>query len=369
MGVGPTVVGTRLFGDSLVAQVQSGVEHDLNTAFLVYNDPPQRHTRRRSSSSPGSRTSSPRFVEGRRWNLSAHLARRREMAGLDMLTVTDADGIVVSRATPARAHGDDQSSDQVVGHVLSNRGSISGSMVVPGDVLELDAPELAARARMPILETPRARPSDLGVLSDGMALKAAAPIMANGTLIGVLYGGVLLNGSEDIVDRVKETAYAGETWQGKDIGTATIFQDDVRISTNVMSQQRRAAPSARACPRRSTTGSSVTGGRWIASAFVVDDWYITAYGPIHDLEEQVIGILYVGVLAGKFDAMRDEDGLDFRSRRASQAWWSPSSSRAFCRRASSGRFVTWRGRHRISPTDESTRAWRWIRRPPTSSWN
>ncbi|MCK5596595.1 MAG: hypothetical protein KAJ04_04030, partial [Candidatus Eisenbacteria sp.] len=37
MGVGSTIIGTRLFGDSLVTQVQRGVDHDLNTAFLVYN--------------------------------------------------------------------------------------------------------------------------------------------------------------------------------------------------------------------------------------------------------------------------------------------------------------------------------------------
>ena len=48
------------------------------------------------------------------------------------------------------------------------------------------------------------------------------------------------------------------------------------------------------------------GGRWVARAFVVDDWYITAYGPIRDLEDGIIGILYVGVLAGKFDAMRTQ---------------------------------------------------------------
>ena len=46
------------------------------------------------------------------------------------------------------------------------------------------------------------------------------------------------------------------------------------------------------------------GKRWIARAFVVEDWYITAYGPIRDLNDRVIGILYVGVLAGKFEAMR-----------------------------------------------------------------
>ena len=34
------------------------------------------------------------------------------------------------------------------------------------------------------------------------------------------------------------------------------------------------------------------GAQWIARAFVVDDWYITAYGPIMDPNGAVIGIIY-----------------------------------------------------------------------------
>ena len=297
MGVGSTIIGTRLFGDSLVAQVQRGVEHDLNTAFLVYNTHlSQIQTQIEFMSREPDIVSA--LDEGRRWNLSNHLARRKESAGLDVLAVTDASGVVVARALPVRGHGDDQSADQVVGHVLTNRSSVAGTTVVPGDMLAL-----AELARMDVLETPRARPSELDVLTDGMVLKAAAPIMAGGKLLGVVYGGVLLNRGEDIVDSLKETAYAGETWQGKDIGTATIFQDDVRIATNVMDRSGDRAIGTRVSEE---VYNRVVrdGGRWVARAFVVDDWYITAYGPIRDLQEQVIGILYVGVLAGKFDAMR-----------------------------------------------------------------
>ncbi len=302
MGVGSTVIGTRLFGDSLVAQVQRGVEHDLNTAFLVYNTHLS-DIRTQVEFIASEPSIADAVAGGRRANLSAILARRRDAAGLDMLTVTDADGVVVARAMPSAAKGDDRSADQVVRRVMESRESVAGTTVVPGDVLEFEAPELAARARLDVLETPRARPSDLRVLTDGMTLKAAAPIFARGEFVGVVYGGVLLNGGEDIVDSVKETAYAGETWQGKDIGTATIFQDDVRISTNVMASGGERAVGTRVSEE---VYDRVVheGGRWIARAFVVDDWYITAYGPIRDPDERVIGILYVGVLAGKFDAIR-----------------------------------------------------------------
>ena len=67
-----------------------------------------------------------------------------------------------------------------------------------------------------------------------MMLKAASPVFdAQDNLIGILYGGSLLNRDFKIVDKVKETVYEKVKYKGKDIGTATIFQDDVRISTNV----------------------------------------------------------------------------------------------------------------------------------------
>jgi len=35
-------------------------------------------------------------------------------------------------------------------------------------------------------------------------------------------------------------------------------------------------------------------------AFVVDDWYITAYEPIHEPDGQIIGALYVGLLEAPY---------------------------------------------------------------------
>ncbi|MFQ6061756.1 MAG: cache domain-containing protein [Methanosarcinales archaeon] len=38
------------------------------------------------------------------------------------------------------------------------------------------------------------------------------------------------------------------------------------------------------------------GKAWIDRAFVVNDWYITAYEPIRNIDNKIIGILYVGML-------------------------------------------------------------------------
>jgi two-component system NtrC family sensor kinase len=44
----------------------------------------------------------------------------------------------------------------------------------------------------------------------------------------------------------------------------------------------------------------VEGKDWVGRAFVVDDWYITTYTPIYDMNKNLIGILYVGLLEAKY---------------------------------------------------------------------
>ena len=308
MGVVSTIVGTRLLGDGLVRRVQDSVERDLSTAYLVYNGrlgDIETLVRLVASEPVLSRD----ILERQHQGLSQLLADRMATWGLDVLAVTDLDGKVVSRGSAATT-GDTVRDDPVVARVIDTGSPVSGTVIVPADALAREAPELAERARMELLETPRARPTDRRTLEAGMMLKAAAPIMRGGEMAGVLYGGVLLNRREDIVDRVKRTAYAGETWNNKEIGTVTIFQDDVRIATNVVARDGKRALGTRVSEEvyDRVVGE---GSQWVARAFVVDDWYITAYGPILDPDGAVVGIIYVGVLAGKFDAVRSKTVLTF----------------------------------------------------------
>lgn len=90
-------------------------------------------------------------------------------------------------------------------------------------------------------------------------------------------------------------------------GTATLFQrinergDMLRVATTV-----RATPSERAIgtyiPAVQPDGSDnpviaaiLNGKTYHGRAYVVHDWYLTAYEPLHDSNGQLIGMLYVGV--------------------------------------------------------------------------
>jgi two-component system NtrC family sensor kinase len=138
-----------------------------------------------------------------------------------------------------------------------------------------------------------------------MAIVAAVPLYENGETLGVLYGGVLLNDSTDIVNRVKESVFQREIYKGQHIGITTIFFNDIRISTNVIEEDRNRAIGTRVS---SEVKEKVLeqGERWTDRAFVVHDWYITAYEPLEDIYGNRIGMLSVGVLEKKYNDIRTE---------------------------------------------------------------
>jgi two-component system NtrC family sensor kinase len=142
-------------------------------------------------------------------------------------------------------------------------------------------------------------------------LKAAAPIFdQDNNLLGVVYGGVLLNRNYEIVDKVKQTVYENFKYEGQDIGTATIFMDDIRISTNVKNQDGTRAIGTRVS-EEVYEQVIVKGERWIDRAYVVNNWYITAYEPIRDVYNRAIGILYVGILEQKYLDIQRQTVLTF----------------------------------------------------------
>ena len=138
-----------------------------------------------------------------------------------------------------------------------------------------------------------------------MVLKSAYPVLDfNGEVVGVLMGGTLLNRNYEIVDRIKNIVFKDAKYKGKEIGTATIFMGDLRISTNVFDREGNRATGTRVM--KEVYGQVFEKGiPWIQRAFVVDDWYITAYEPIRDIQDNIVGLLYVGMLESKYAVMKE----------------------------------------------------------------
>jgi two-component system NtrC family sensor kinase len=224
----------------------------------------------------------------------------------DILTLTDNSGRILTRTRNPSISGDSQADDDLVSRILSTGQAIAATVIVPTEELRKEGADLAEQACIEFIPTPKAKPTLEIRQTSGMMMKAGAPIHGyDGSLIGVLYAGKLINRNYKIVDKVKDTVYQAVKYKGKDIGTATIFQGDLRISTNVMRQDGTRAIGTRVS-EEVYEQVLVKGLPWIDRAFVVNNWYIAAYEPIRDIKDEIVGILYVGILEKKFTDMRNK---------------------------------------------------------------
>ncbi len=221
----------------------------------------------------------------------------------------------------ATAAGDDKTVARLA-EQLKDRGGFSFLRVVPAEVFAgedvrqptvgievLDAetlaaldPALAESVRLPLIQTRRARPTERRLEDRGMLIRARHPVVnGDGTIDLVLDGGVLLNNNFTFVDTIRDLVYGPGSLPEGSIGTVTVFLDDVRISTNVPRLAGQRALGTRVSDEVSRSVLD-NGERWIDRAFVVNDWYISAYEPIIDVHGKRIGILYAGYLEAPFRA-------------------------------------------------------------------
>jgi two-component system NtrC family sensor kinase len=162
--------------------------------------------------------------------------------------------------------------------------------------------DLTQRAQIPLIETKAAVPTSRSVEDRGMVVHTAAHVDVPG-FDGVLVGGTLLNRNLDFIDTINDLVYRSTDSQDARQGTATLFLEDVRVSTNV-----RLFEDVRALGTRvsaAVRGAVLDDGHtWLDRAFVVNDWYISGYLPITDSFGARVGMLYVGFLEAPFQAAK-----------------------------------------------------------------
>ncbi|WP_299750555.1 cache domain-containing protein [uncultured Tateyamaria sp.] len=170
--------------------------------------------------------------------------------------------------------------------------------IFSGEMLATISPDLAERARLPLIDTEAAVPTDRTVEDRGMVIHSATPVTLQGR-DGVLVGGILLNRNLGFIDTINALVYQDATGGGSRQGTATLFLEDVRVSTNVrlFEDVRALGTRVSAAVRGKVLGEGQT---WLDRAFVVNDWYISGYLPLTDSFGDYVGMLYVGFLEEPF---------------------------------------------------------------------
>ena len=282
------LIGSLLITDRIFRQAQEKVIGDLNLARKVYQD-------------EINHLASIVRVAGLTPAMADHLVSRRlplpekalqqllKEERLSFLNIIDTHGVVHYRAANPAQHGDRLNGDPLVVRAL--KGELNGAaQIYSRERLSLENSSLAEAAKTAIRATPRARAVTGGSEQRGLMLVAAAPLlMADGQVAGALQAGFMLNGDSRVVDTITRIVFDREGG-----GAATVFLGDVRIATNVRDGSGDRATGT--LMSEEVARVVLTQGKlWSDRAFVLSNWFISAYEPIRDSSGGVIGALYVGM--------------------------------------------------------------------------
>jgi two-component system NtrC family sensor kinase len=296
------LLGANLINRNILNEAQRRVRLDLRSGWSVIHSEINQIGLFVSALGPGRRVANA-YGAPESQAVRAALEAARQRFGFDFLSLTDAGGRVILRTLEPYSAGDYLPNDAFVSAALKGKAT-SGLAILSPERLRTEGGNLEERAFIAFEPTPKAKRRAKATEPAGIAIIAAAPVRdASANIIGALYAGVLLNRNHALVDKIRSIVFEDEKYNGRHVGTVTIFQWDARIATNVtLANGNRAI------------GTRVSGEvydkvlennlSWYDRAFVVNDWYISAYDPIHDISGKVIGILYVGVLEKKYDDMK-----------------------------------------------------------------
>jgi signal transduction histidine kinase len=208
-------------------------------------------------------------------------------------------------------------------------GNSTSVAVLPAAQLDALSPGLAEQSRITLVATEGAATTDRTTEDRGLVLVAHARVTgAAGETVGWLRGGVLLNRNLGFIDHINEIVYPEGSLAFGSQGTATLFLDDVRVSTNVRlfgdpAAERAIGTRVSAVVREAVLGR---GDTWLGRAFVVKDWYVSGYLPLADAGGRRVGMLYVGFLERPFVAVKYAVlagiGAVFFAVMLAAAWWS-----------------------------------------------
>jgi two-component system NtrC family sensor kinase len=195
---------------------------------------------------------------------------------------------------------------QMLPHIEGDQ-PFSGLMVLSPSRLARIDPVLVERAKVTVMKTQRAQEPVKTEEKRGLLSRSLLPIPdASGNIAWYLDGGILLNRDTRIVDHIRDLVYDKGTLPDRSIGAVTIFLDNIRISTNVPLHFFPKGDDERGRALGSLVSSEVRekvliqGLLWVDRAFVFNDWFISAYAPLKDVQGKRIGMIYTGFSESPF---------------------------------------------------------------------
>ena len=285
-------IGVYSINKSVRSEAQSRVNQDLEIVVTGYREQLARlaYSLETSSSRISLSSGSPSDI----------LAAVRRELGLTVLNLCDAEGRPIAGSHPDTVQQIPLSRDPVLRKALEGR-SAWGTVLLDPDRLLMEGGSALQNAVVIYSGDKSGEPVSRAARLWWIAGPIGEP---SGRVKALLDGGRVLNFNSELVDKLRDTVFSEKDYQGKPRGTVTIFKNEVRVATNVLTHD-----GARAIGTKVSEAVRPTvleqGMNYTGEALVVDAWYLSAYTPLRDPSGKTIGMIYVGLLRAPYDDMRD----------------------------------------------------------------
>jgi two-component system NtrC family sensor kinase len=303
-----TFMGSQIITRAMLNEALKQIRHGLQAADMVYAA--RLETVRKSI--VGAAATEPLAValgSGKNKSLPQVLSRIRDENHLQFLAFVEARNRWIARASRAGVDPPDATPGPILEY-LNNAiaGKVTaGTELVSREALVREDAALAERARTATAPEGTAARSEI---DEGMVLIAAAPVHTSAGFMGVLYGGILLNRDEELVNQINDFVFGAKDHADGSAGTVSIFIRDVRIATNVLGASGLHELGTRTPADIHRTVLS-QGNPYYGRDRIAGEWHLTAYEPICDHSNRIVGILYVGIPENPFLAVRTSMMLTF----------------------------------------------------------
>jgi two-component system NtrC family sensor kinase len=300
-----TVVGIFLISNHIQADARDQVTRDLASAQEVYLNRLD-HLENVVVTTASNNRIQDAITSNNMARVTDELLGVRFREGLDILTVTDSNGTVLLRASDLYASGGNIGHEELIETVISSHDPMASTVTISNDDLRLESGLLADKALQAFTPLSDSDSSPTGRDSDVMMMGASAPIFdSQGSLIGVVWAGSLLSTDSTLICGINQSVFSGEEYEGRNVGFVTIYQDDMAIlacqdqgdSTELIGTLLSAEEYDQVVELEEPL---------IGKDHVAGNTYITAYEPIRDSENKIVGVLQIGKLEQVYLDIRNQ---------------------------------------------------------------
>ncbi len=285
VGLVTVILGMRLARHTIMEEARNNLSGDLATAGYILSNF-QENLELKVRLIAGSEKIPELMIGNDVSSIRNRLAMLNIENDLDFLSVVDTSSKFVARAFQIECQGG-KLNNSVVNSALGGKAA-AGFRVIQVEALCEDNPNLYQRLVQSGVKTAM-------ILESAYPVVHETSIMSESKVIGAVYGGILVNNNNVLVDRIAKRLFRGQAYEGKDVGFIAIYQGASAISSTLRGPDH--LPVFGFELEKSLQRLILNNGQTeVSHQTLFNTDYISATEPIRDVTGAIVGALQVSTM-------------------------------------------------------------------------